>query len=247
MKVINNLIINNQNFKDNYGFDLDNMNSNLEAIACNNEQTYILVNHFHKNYTFYNYNKELYSLLGSNLNKLDNTIFFKYLNDEVYFKIKKYIDVANNHFIDKSETDKCYYFTINYEYGDYGSESGFTFKLVPILYTEEKCLYATLCMIKKSRHTGRITLEKFNTGNSSEYIYDDKLKSFVKKTELELSDKEREVLVKSGEGKKEKKIAEELNVSLSRLKQIKSIIYDKLKVKSISEAIFVAYKKGYIK
>lgn len=247
MKTINNLIINNQNFEDNYGFDLDNMNSNLEAIACNNEQTYILVNHFDESYTFYNYNKELYCLLGNNLNKLDNTIFFKNLNEDVYFKIKKYIDVANSHFIDKSEADKCYYLTINYEYGDYGSEIGFTFKLIPVLFTQEKCLFATLCLLKKSKHVGRVTLEKFSAKDNHEYIYDDVLKCFVIKKELELSDEERNILIMSGKGKKEKKIAEELNISLSRLKQIKSIMYDKLKVKSISEAIFMAYKKGHIK
>ncbi|MGL4331984.1 MAG: response regulator transcription factor, partial [Bacteroidales bacterium] len=245
--IIYNLIIKDQDFKSPLGYNLTNMHSNLESIACNNEQTYILVNHFEESYTIFNYDKRLFSLLGNDFNKADKDLFYKSLNNEISFRIQKYINIANFNFTNKKEDDKCYYFVINFEYGDYGSEIGLSLKLVPILYTDNKCLYATLCMLKKSKHVGKVTLEKYNASNEQVYIYDDTLQRFLEEKEFELTKEEIEVLTLSGEGKKEKEIANELNVSLSRVKLLKNTTFDKLKVKSISEAIFIAYKKGIMK
>lgn len=244
---ITDLLIQKQKFCSTYGYDLGNMHTNLESISCNNEQTYILINHFENSYSIYNHDKELYSLLGSNFDYIDKDIFNQLLKSEVLFRIKKYINIANNNFINKKEKDKCYYFTINFEYGDYGSETGLTLKLVPILYMQNESLYATLCMLKKSKHIGKATLEKHDVTDRCIYIYDDTFQRFVEKKEFELTKEEINILTLSCEGKKEKEIALSLNIPLSRIKLIKNTAFDKLKVKTISEAIFIAYKKRIIK
>lgn len=245
--IIYNLIIQDQVFNSPFGYDLDNMHTNLESIACNNEQTYILVNHFDKKYTIYNYDKKLFPLLGSDFNIIDKKLPYKHLNCDTSFRINKYINIANEYFIKKDGDEKCFYLTINFEYGDYGSQTGVSLKLVPLLYTENKCLFATLCMLKKSRHIGKVTMDKHDVKSKKVYSYDDTVQRFVEKKEFELTSEEINVLTLSCEGKKEKEIALSLNMPLSRIKLIKNAAFEKLKVKSISEAIYIAYKKGIIK
>lgn len=245
--VIYNLIIEDQDFNGSFDYDLINMHTNLESIACNNEQTYILVNHFDKSYTIFNYDKKLYTLLGTDFNKIDKELFYNLMTKELSFRIQKYINIANAYFTDKTESDKCYYFKINYEYGEYGSEIGLSLKLVPILYTKSKCLFGTLCMLQRSKHIGKATLEKYSVSNKKLYVYDDTTKAFLEKKELKLTEDEIEILSLSAVGKKEREIALRLNIPLSRIKLIKNDIFEKLKVKSVSEAIFIAYKKDIIK
>ncbi|MGL5318917.1 MAG: response regulator transcription factor [Bacteroidales bacterium] len=245
--IIHNLLIKGQNFTNDLEYDLDTMHNNFESIACNNEQTLILVNHLDSTYTFYNYDKELYPLLGNNFSKADKDLFYKSLNEDVSFWINKYINIANSHFLDKRENNKCYYFIINYEYGEYGSQIGLSFKLIPILYTPNKSLVATLCILKRSQHIGKVTFEKYYADTQKLFVYDNTLKQFLEKEEYELTSEEIDILNLSGEGKKEKEIAEYLEIPLSRVKLIKNSIFDKLKVKTISEAIYISFKKGIIK
>ncbi|MGL5561168.1 MAG: LuxR C-terminal-related transcriptional regulator, partial [Tannerellaceae bacterium] len=68
----------------------------------------------------------------------------------------------------------------------------------------------------------------------------------VNNEKMILTSDEVEILRMSGNGTKEQEIAEMLHTNLSSLKRCKSIIFEKLKVKSISEAIYVAYKQDLL-
>lgn len=245
--IIRNLIIKNQHIPKDMGYDMHNFHANLESIACNNEETYVLVDHCLETYTFFNYNKSLFHLFGNNFNSISKELYYKISDTDINYRIKKYIDVANSYFTDKNLDDKCFYFSILYEYGNYGSKTGLRLKLVPILYTFDQKLYATLCIIDKVPHVGKTELQFYQVRDKKKYIYDDILKRFIDEEECELSEEECQILTLSGEGKKEREIAEILNTTLSKIKQSKSALYDKLKVKTISEAIFVAYKKGILR
>lgn len=244
---IRNLIIESQDIPTDLEYDLESMHCNLEAIACNNQETYIIVDHKNKSYTYYNYNKSIYHLIGSEFNKIDKNLYYLSMNEELSFRLKKYIDIANSHFTDQTETDKCYYFKICFGYGSYGGKKGMSIKMVPIIFTPCKKLYITLCILQSNNHVGKAILEKHLVNEDIILIYDNLEKEFINKKDVNFSDDELQILVLSGKGKREKEISKILCISLSRVKQLKSDIYNKLKVKTISEAIYIAYKREIMK
>ncbi|MGL5786063.1 MAG: response regulator transcription factor [Bacteroidales bacterium] len=244
---IRNLIIDYQNIPSDLTYDLDNLHSNLEAIACNNEETYIIVDHKTKSYTYYNYNKNLYHLVGSEFNRIDKNLYYLSMHEDLSFLLKKYIEIANSHFTDKIETDKCYFFKISFGYGTYGGKKGLSIKLVPIIFTPCKKLYVTLCIMNLNNHVGKAILEKYMVREDRILIYDHNIKQFVDKEDVQFNNDELQILILSGKGKTEKEISQILCLPLSKIKQYKSDIFNKLKVKTISEAIYIAYKRELMK
>ncbi|MGL4326012.1 MAG: LuxR C-terminal-related transcriptional regulator, partial [Tannerellaceae bacterium] len=69
---------------------------------------------------------------------------------------------------------------------------------------------------------------------------------FIDEERMLLTANELEILRRSGLGEKEQLISEALDMSLPNLKRCKTGLFEKLKVRSISEAIFVAYKQGLL-
>lgn len=241
-----NLLINNQKFKC-VQFNLDNMHFNLEAVACNNQQTHVLIDHYLSSVTVFNYDYGLFSDFGSDHNNL--SVDWLAASMQLVDKniLRKYAGVMTDYFLHKKkELNKYLYFSICYNYDSESANKAIRIKIIPLVYTEDKNLYASLCIIEPINYTGKPILKMHKVDEDKVLIYIPSSDRFVDEEETRLSRLECDILCMSGEGVKEQDIANNLDIPLFYLKRCKNSIFEKLKVKSISEAIYVAYKQGLL-
>lgn len=240
------LLINNQKFK-NVQFNLDYMHFNLETVACNNQQTHILIDHNLSTVTIFNYDYRLFPDFGSDRNCL--SVDWLAASMQLVDKniMKKYAGVMTDYFLHKKkESNKYLYFSICYNYDSDSANKAIRIKIIPLVYTEDKNLYASLCILEPVNYMGKPVLKMHKVDEDKVLIYIPSSDRFVDEEETRLSRLECDILCMSGEGVKEQDIANNLDIPLFYLKRCKNSIFEKLKVKSISEAIYVAYKQGLL-
>ena len=155
--------------------------------------------------------------------------------------------MINSQFTNKcKQIDSNIYFTIEHSYGICKNPEGACLKIIPFLYDSQNTLLATLVIIEPKQYAGSAVLKRHCITDEKTEVYNLATKEFVPEETTLLIDIECKIIHLSGMGIKEKDIAKQLNLTLAMLKRIKAIIFEKLKVSSISEAIFVAYKRAYI-
>lgn len=241
-----NLLINTQKFKC-VQFNLDNMHFNLEAVACNSQQTHILIDHYLSSVTVFNYDYGLFPDFGSDHNSLSVDWLVASMQQADKNILKKYAEVTADYFLHKKkELNKYLYFSICYNYDSDCANKAIRIKIIPLVYTEDKNLYASLCILEPINYIGKPVLKMHKVNEDKTLIYIPSSDRFVDEEETRLSRLECDILCMSGEGVKEQEIADNLDIPLFYLKRCKNSIFEKLKVKSISEAIYVAYKQGLI-
>lgn len=228
-------------------FRADIMSSNIEAFACSNTQSLILINYQKGNYSVFNYNPQLKSFLGNKHHQLNQNTIFEAINKNDSIKIERYIDVINKQFHCKRKYKaKDFYFTILLSYFSNLGESGCCMDFIPLLYNEKKELCFILCKVDTAAHAGKPILKKHCSSEQKIYEYLLSSKRFVEDHKVNLSNVECEILRLSGEGEKEHEIADKMELSLTNVKRYKTQIFEKMQVKSISEAIYISYKRGQL-
>lgn len=241
-----NLLINTQKFKC-VQFNLDNMYFNLEAVACNSQQTHILIDHYLSSVTVFNYDYGLFPDFGSDHNSLSVDWLVASMQQADKNILKKYAELTADYFLHKKkELNKYLYFSICYNYDSDCANKAIRIKIIPLVYTEDKNLYASLCILEPINYIGKPVLKMHKVNEDKTLIYIPSSDRFVDEEETRLSRLECDILCMSGEGVKEQEIADNLDIPLFYLKRCKNSIFEKLKVKSISEAIYVAYKQGLL-
>lgn len=240
------LLIKKQKFRDVDDKGINIFLANVEALCCIEQVTKLLLDHKSQQAYVYNYDPSLFYLMGSERNSLSKEIIEQFRAIEDLPIIKKYCDIINKYFTDKTnEFDRTYFFSIDFVCNE-GADEQFSLciKVLPYLYTSNKKLQASLCFFEKSNHTGKPKLKLHNVKDQKVLVYSTATGHFIDQERTELSPLEIEILRRSGEGEKEQFMADALELTLGSLKRIKAGIFEKLKVRSISEAIFVAYKQG---
>ncbi|MGL5771452.1 MAG: helix-turn-helix transcriptional regulator [Bacteroidales bacterium] len=245
--LLTDFFISNQRFSDPIGFDLESMHFNIDALACNNFQTHIVFDHCLKTISVYNYNSAIYDVIGNNKDSIELSSITSRLNKEDRDTIVRFIQIINKQFIRQDKfVNKNFYFTIKFNLASNVTDQGFLIKVIPMIYTPRKQLYASLGILNRVDFVGEPILMMFEIESRQTYLYDLKTRSFIAIEDLMLTQTECNILRLAGEGAKEAEIAQAIQVTKSSLKRIKQIIFDKLKVKTTSEAIFIACKKGLI-
>lgn len=223
------------------------LKAKVEAMAILGHHLMFLVDQRRQTFTSFNYNPDLYPLFGSNpyvlkLDKIKNLI-----NPLDHALLVKYIQLINTQFTNKNKhTDQYIYFTIKHAFDVHKVPQGACIKILPFLYDSQNNLLATLAIIEPISYAGGAVLKKHYTNENKTDVYNVSTKRFIPEESTQLSDIECKIIQLSGIGVKEKNIAKQLDLTLPGLKRIKTNIFEKLKVNSISEAIFVAYKRKYI-
>lgn len=240
------LLIKKQKFREIDDKGINMFLANLEALCCIEQVTKLLLDHKSQQVLVYNYDPSLFYLMGSERNSLSLDIIEKLRAIEDLPIINKYSEIINGFFLHKTnELDRTYFFSIDFVCNE-GAEEQFSLciKVLPYLYTSDKKLYATVCFFEQSNHTGKSRLKLHNVKEQQVLVYSTSSGRFIDEERTVLSRIEIEILRRSGEGEKEQFMADALELTLGNLKRIKASIFEKLKVRSISEAIFVAYKQG---
>ncbi|MGL5563794.1 MAG: hypothetical protein ACRDCN_14420, partial [Tannerellaceae bacterium] len=198
-------------------------------------------------FTPFNFNPDFYHLCGSNPYVVKLEKIQQQIKPSDHILLSKYIKLINTQFTNKNKhLDENVYFTVEHSFDIHKKQEGVCFKILPFLYDSKYNLLATLVIIQPKQFAGSAILRKHNITENKTYVYDHASKLFVSDEFIRLTDIECEIIHLSGMGVKEKDIAKKMNLTLPILKRNKTTIFEKLKVSSISEAIFVAYKRNYL-
>lgn len=113
-------------------------------------------------------------------------------------------------------------------------------KLTPLLLDKDANIWLALCVVSPSStdKAGNINIRK--RGENKFYHYDLESKTWQEQTAVSLSEREKEILILSGQGLTMDDIAKNLFLSIDTIKFHKKYLFKKLKVKNISEAILSA-------
>lgn len=244
--IFKNLLIKKQKFREIDDKGINVFLANIEALCCIEQVTKLLLDHKSQQAYIYNYDPSLFYLMGSERNSLSADIVEQLRAIEDLPIINKYCEIINTYFTNKAtEFDRTYFFSIDFVCNE-GTDEQFSLciKVLPYLYTSNKKLQASLCFFEQCNHTGKPRLKLHNVKDQKVLVYSTITGHFIDQQRTELSHLEIEILRRSGEGEKEQFMADALDLTLGSLKRIKASIFEKLKVRSISEAIFVAYKQG---
>lgn len=242
------MILADQIFDDTYDATIDSLVANVEALACTEKRSMVFIDHKKSTIKVFHYNEDLSAILGlsQNENELEHKLDVEYNISSS--EVDKYIELVNSYILDQGrDLAKVFYFTILCMRSTTEKKNeALCLKIMPYIYAKNKSLHATLIVLGIDNHYGVPKLIKHNIDDNSAKVYSCGAKSFIDENRTKLSETEIKILNHSAMGEKEADIAEQLNVSLSVLKRVKAGVFEKMKVKSISEAIFMAYKQGLI-
>lgn len=244
--IFNKLLIKEQKFREIDDKGINIFLENIEALCCIEQVTKLLLDHKAQQTYIYNYDPSFFYLMGSDRHKLSQDLVENLCAIEFLPIINKYCAIINTYFTSRAkEFDRSYFFSIDFVCNE-GTDQQFSLciKVLPYLYTSNKKLHASLCFFEHSNHTGKPRLKLHNVKEQKVLVYSTVTRQFIDQERTFLTDLEIEILRRSGEGEKEQFMADVLDVTLGSLKRIKASIFQKLKVRSTSEAIFVAYKQG---
>lgn len=223
------------------------LKAKVEAMATLGQHFMFLVDQRRQTFTSFNFNPDLHPLFGSNPHAIKLDKVHLLIRSSEYSLLTRYIQIINTQFTNKNkQTDQYVYFTIEHAFDVHKEPEGARLKILPFLYDSKNNLLATLVIIEPIRYAGSAVLKKHYTKENKTEVYNLLSKRFVSEESTQLTEVECTIIHLSGMGIKEKDIAKQLGLTLSGLKRIKTLIFEKLKVNSISEAIFVAYKRRYI-
>lgn len=242
------MVITDQLFDDTYDATIDSLVANVEALACTEKRSMIFIDHKNSMIKIFHYNEDLYAILGCSQNENDLVDKLEVEYNISSSDVNKYIDLVNSYILNQgNDHAKAIYFAILcMRITTEKKNEGLCLKIIPYIYAKNTSLHATLIVLSLGDHYGAPKLMKHNIDDKSTEIYLSGTKSFIDEDRITLSVTELKILNHSAMGEKETDIAEQLDVSLSVLKRMKAGIFEKMKVKSISEAIFMAYKQGLI-
>lgn len=229
------------------GFRADIMISNIEAYAYINRQSIILFDYKTRNCKPFNYNQQFNGLLEYKSIPFGDNQLFEKINKNDLAKIERYLEEVNKQFhCKKTYREKNFFFSILFSYSTENGEEGCCIDFIPLLYNRKLELCYTLCKLEAAAHAGKPILRKHHAAKNKTEEYLSTSKRFIESSKVNLSTIECQILRLSGEGEKEHEIANRINTSLTNVKRYKSQIFEKMQVKSISEAIFIAYKRGQL-
>lgn len=246
--IFENLFIAKQKFKTKPDTDIEVLLTNIEALSCVDQVSKLLLDHRSQQMHVFNYDSSLFDLIGSEHNRISGKVIELLKAAEQDLVLNEYFALINKCFLEKSkELDKTIYFTIDILLCKEEKQSiSLRIKILPYLYTHGKKLYITLCILEPSKHIGKPILRMHRVKENQVHVYSTTSGRFIDEGRMQLTSNELEILRRSGLGEKEQLISEALGMSLANLKRCKTGLFEKLKVRSISEAIFVAYKQGLL-
>lgn len=113
-------------------------------------------------------------------------------------------------------------------------------KLTPLLLDKDANIWLALCVVSLASNdkAGNITIGK--RGKNSFHQYNREKKTWEEQRGVILNDREKDILILSGQGLTMEKIAENLFLSIDTIKFHKKHLFKKLKARNISEAILSA-------
>nr|BFF38260.1 hypothetical protein BACY1_00650 [Tenacibaculum mesophilum] len=168
--------------------------------------------------------------------------YFNYVIPEDVELLLKANTVGFN-FYEKIPLKERIYHSISYDF-HLKNQEGKTFlinqKLTPIFLTDEGKIWKAICIISLSNEQNSGNIKIYKKGENKVFKYDLKNNFWKTEKEVELSNREKEILKFSVRGFTINEMAESMYVSPDTVKFHRRKLFEKLEVTNISEAIIYA-------
>lgn len=146
-------------------------------------------------------------------------------------------------FYDTIDIDQRKNYTISYDF-HLKHKNGNTFlvnhKLTPLFLNEKGKIWKAMCVVSLSANQEAGNIKFYKKGESSFWKYNIEKGFWSKKEQLELTNREKEIIQLSAQGFTVSKIAEKIHISSDTIKFHRRNLFNKLGVFNITEAIFYA-------
>ncbi|MGL5545414.1 MAG: hypothetical protein ACRDCS_00235 [Tannerellaceae bacterium] len=247
MSILEHLLIPDQPFAKKEEFNAQFLTAKIEAIASVYKKLILILNHATQKLIYYNFNKDIYPITGANPYLFDIKKTLSHIETSDRNLLWRYQEIINKSFVGAThQKDDAIYFSVDFVYLGNEKIDACRTKVIPYQYDNNDNLLVTLCIIEPINFAGSAILRKHDLISKTTSIYSNTTKQFEYENTPYLSEVECNILHLSGQGVKEINIARQLDMTLPRLKRIKTLIFEKLNVSSISEAIYISYKRGYL-
>lgn len=168
---------------------------------------------------------------AEDVNKYGYDLILKFIPDEDLQMLIDINNIAFDYFY-KSLNNECNNFSLSYDFRfcDFMVNQHY----VPVLFKDNKIWVAACYVFPSSqKEVGNMVL----TTDNGSYNYSFKNKTWTKQSPIYLSDREKYIIRRSAQGYSSKEIAEINHICETTVKKQKYILFEKLGVSNISEAV----------
>lgn len=247
MSILEQLLIPDQPFAEKDESNTQFLIAKIEAIACVYKKLFFVLNHVTQECITYNFDENIFPITGINPYLLNIKKTHLHIENSDINLMSRYQEIINNAFVGtRHQKDDAFYFSVDCVFLNSKKIDACRTKVIPYQYDNNDNLLVTLCIIEPINFAGSAILRKHDLKSNTTLIYSNITKQFEYENTPYLSEVECNILHLSGQGVKEINIARQLDMTLPKLKRIKTLIFEKLNVCSISEAIYISYKRGYL-
>lgn len=219
----------------------------MRAFANTTYKSLYLIDYYKKTFLYVSDNPLfLCGLSPKNIKELGFDFYLKYVPEEDR-KMLLEINHAGFQFIREIEPKERHKYTISYDFHILPPQKEpllINHKITPILLTTEGDVWLALCSVQLSTKSTSGHIEMTCQTNNKLWRLEDSL--WVQYQGIELKDNERLMLQLTVKGLSIEKIAKRLFRSVETIKAYRRVLFKKLDVKNITQAIMVAINKKLI-
>ncbi|MEI5986078.1 MULTISPECIES: response regulator transcription factor [Sphingobacterium] len=232
-----------EKYDDNDYREINHLIEFTKSISYLTYQSIYLIDYYKKGFLFVSNNPIF--LCGKSPSKVLEDGYFHYFENVPEDDLKMLLEIndASHKFYESlpNEERLNYYISYNFHLKQpVGKPVLINHKLKPLLLDKNQNIWIAICFVSISsqKRSGNVTFKSHNSIVQYNYDFNDKKWEVIKF--IELKKREKDILLYSAQGYTMEQIADWLFISVDTIKYYKRSIFNKLNVKSISEALIRA-------
>ena len=216
-----------------------------KAFARSTYQSVYIIDYYKKGFLYVS--ESLAYLCGEPVEKLRDFGYNIYLDHVPANELKMLLEINNKGFQLFESLPMCerteYTISYNFHITNGKKKNLINHKLTPIVLTQDGKIWLALCTMSMSSYNtpGHVFMKK--SGGKSFFQYDLEAHKWKTVDEVRLTDVEKEVLKYSAQGYTMNEIADRMCKSVDTIKSCKRLLFARLEVKNIAEAL--SYASNY--
>ena len=218
--------------------------TDIDIFARTTYKSVYIIDYYKQNFLYVSDNPIfLCGMTANEVKELGYNFYIKQVSPEDLLLLLE-VNIAGFQFLQKVEREEISDYTVSYDFHLINKDSNkkrlINHQITPLRLTKNGKVWLALCTvaISSENKSGNITMSK---NKSTEYwYYNRENKKWEKKSQPELKDIEKDVLILSAMGFTMSEIASEVDRSFDTIKAYRKNIFEKLGVDNISEAISLA-------
>lgn len=213
-----------------------------EAFSRATYQSVYIIDYFKQNFLYVSPNPIiLCELSPQEMKELGYRFYLNFVPEEEQPLLLE-LNSAGFSFFNKLPVDerKDWFITYDFHILNKGRKILINHKLTPIALTSDGRVWLALCVVSAATHTEAGHTEMHRAGSPEYFEYNPTTRRWVKRCMPTLTDGEKSVITLSIQGYTMAEIADKICLSPDTVKKYRQRIFEKLKVRNISEAIVAA-------